>query len=150
MCYAKRPYFLFCRWRRSFLKSIICFGDKLLNFVATPRMFPFPATRDALLIETKNAKMIARIIWSFIFQFYFCSDIFWLWLLIVCTAFIYWIETRWFTRSGITRKILEASSKRRICLVGSFQALIRQCNKLHCRLENFLDEWRLKTKSNYM
>ena len=73
--HAKRPYFRFCRWCRNFLKSFICFGDKELNFVATPRMLPFPPRRAALLVATKNAKMIARTIWMFIFRFDLCSDI---------------------------------------------------------------------------
>ena len=73
--YAKRPYFRFCRWWRSFLKSFICFGDKLLNFVAIPRMLPFPPRRKTLLVVMKIAKMIERKIWMFMFLFDLCSDI---------------------------------------------------------------------------
>ena len=108
-CYAKRPYFRFCRCLISFLKSIICCGDKLLNFVATPRKFPFPPNRDALLAVTNTDKMIAKIISSFI-----------LW-------FTFWYFVNVFYIKITSRNIRDISKiKRRICLVGSFQALIRQ------------------------
>ena len=110
-CYAKRPYFRFCRCWRSFLKSIICCGEKLLNFVATPRKFPLPPNRDALLVVTNTDKMVAKIISSFILQF----------------GLMFWYFVIVFYIKITSRNIRDISkSKRRICLVGSFQALIRQ------------------------
>ena len=67
--YAKRPYFLlWCCWISFFIR-IICLGDKELNFVATPRMLPFPPRRAALLDATKIVKIIARTIWNFMILF---------------------------------------------------------------------------------
>ena len=67
--YAKRPYFLlWCCWISFFIR-IICLGDKELNFVATPRMLPFPPRRAALLAATKIVKIIARTIWNFMILF---------------------------------------------------------------------------------